>query len=122
LPEKSAALALFDSVVQRVVRLWAEFQHDGGVLYKIYELIRNDMGGEVSLEHAGLVTSTEQSAFTGSINRPDVLGEFARHAVHKGALPKRMFTTDECVAFIQAMVSKWIDKKYENAIRQGHSR
>jgi hypothetical protein len=119
LPEKSASLASFDPIVQRVVRLWAEFQHDGAVLFKIYELVRNDMGGEGALVHAGLVTDAAQSAFTGSINRADVLGEFARHAVPKGGPPKRTFGPNECVAFIKALVSTWISKKYEVAVQQG---
>jgi hypothetical protein len=71
------------------------------------------------LAQAGIVDDAQQSAFTGSINRADVLGEFARHAVQKGAPPKRTLSTQECIAFVNAMVSRWIAVRYEAAIKQG---
>lgn len=75
-------------------------------LYKIFEIVRNNVAG---LDKKGWVTSAELSAFTASANRPDVSGAQARHARMHGGPPKRTMTLMEARQMISVLATAWLD-------------
>ncbi|MFE3269738.1 hypothetical protein [Streptomyces sp. NPDC059215] len=78
-------------------------------LYKVYEIVRHNVGSDKALKGKGWVPDSDISAFTGSANRPDVSGSEARHARLPGAFPKRTMTLAEGEAFIRTLVVAWWD-------------
>jgi hypothetical protein len=76
-------LALADQDVRDVLRLLNVRELDAFAMYKVHEII----GGHRIVAN-GWATATQDSAFTASVNRPDVLGDAARHA--------RSETTEGC--------------------------
>ncbi|MFF4362966.1 hypothetical protein ACFY1U_35225 [Streptomyces sp. NPDC001351] len=78
-------------------------------LYKVYEIVRHNVGNDKALRAKGWVPDSDISAFTGSANRPDVSGSEARHARLPGASPKRTMKLTEGEAFIRTLVVAWWD-------------
>lgn len=80
-------------------------------LYKIYEVIRDDMGGGTGLIMSGLSEEKPMSAFTATANRPDVSGTDARHARMSGNPPRTAMTVDEARDYIRGLADRWIQTK-----------
>jgi hypothetical protein len=78
-------------------------------LYKVHEIVRDAMGGQIGLVNAGWVTKDDLSAFTASANRPDVTGPDARHARMSGGPPKRTMQIAEARDFIGRLLTTWLD-------------
>jgi hypothetical protein len=78
-------------------------------LYKVYEVLRHNVGGDTALKAKSWTSEPELRAFTGSANRPDVSGSEARHARMSGGLPKRAMTLSEGQDFIRRLVVAWWD-------------
>ncbi|MGW6962386.1 hypothetical protein [Streptomyces chartreusis] len=77
-------------------------------LYKVYEIVRHNVGDDKALKAKQWVSSGDLSAFTASANRPDVSGSDARHARPTGAgMPKRTMTLAEGQDFIRRLVVAW---------------
>ncbi|NEB01227.1 hypothetical protein [Streptomyces sp. SID13726] len=77
-------------------------------LYKVYEIVRGNVGGDKQLKATQWVSGGDLSAFTASANRPDVSGSEARHARATGTgLPKRTMTLAEGEAFVRSLVLAW---------------
>lgn len=77
-------------------------------LYKIYEVVR-EASRPRRITDLGWWTKAEESAFTGSANRPDVSGLEARHARVSGETPRSSVSLVEGRAQISRLVMSWID-------------
>lgn len=94
--------------VDEVLGLLARPELDWVVLFKIFEVIRDEVGGgNQGLVNAGLMTPQDQSAFTGSANHPAASGPDARHARQSGGAPKVTMTLAEGREFIRGVVNGW---------------
>lgn len=82
------ALAVSNPLVGEVLGRLAQPTLDWAVMWKIYEIIRSDVGGQEALFSAKLAEKTAVKAFTASANRPDVSGPSARHARLPGGRPR----------------------------------
>lgn len=100
-------LALSKPVVAEALQLMGTGDLDWPRLYKIYEVIRDDVGGESGLQ--GWATRNEISAFTGSANRPDVSGDDARHARASGPPPRRAISHSQGREFVAKLLHNWMD-------------
>jgi hypothetical protein len=78
-------------------------------LYKVYEIIRHDVGNDKALNAKVWVTDGDISAFTASANRPDISQSEARHARMPGEPPKRTMTLAQGEDFIRRLVVAWWD-------------
>jgi hypothetical protein len=95
-------IAREDAAVARALDLWNADRH-GVSVYKIFELIREDAGQEL----VRFASRAETSCFTGSVNRPDVLGDYARHEVMPGERPRQTMSREAAEAFIQGLLYRW---------------
>ncbi len=77
-------------------------------VYKVFELLRRSAGGkdESFCRRAGW-TDAQLNSFSGSLNRHDVLGVHARHAVAAGDPPRRTMTLNECRDAILRVMRQW---------------
>jgi hypothetical protein len=99
-PEVAETLAILGKPVPKL---------DWFDLYKIYEIIRDQVGSHVALNAKNWVAPADLRAFTASANRPDVSGLAARHARVSGAMPRHSISLDEARALITKLVRAWID-------------
>lgn len=101
-----------DETVQKVMRLSvASDSQDWAGLYRTYEVIRHDAGGDDRLALKGWSTKTQQERFRRSANSDAVSGDKARHAAGSHQPPKDPMTVSEACTFIDRLVSLWLAEK-----------
>lgn len=76
-------------------------------LYKIYEIIRDDVGGQKGLTKIG--NKTELNHFTQAAQSRELLGDKARHASKKYKPPTNKLTIDHATDIIVRLFKNWLD-------------
>jgi hypothetical protein len=103
------ALAGTNSDVGEVLDIMGQTEPLGWVeLYKVHEIIRDAIKPN-KIYKLKWVTKSDDRAFTGSADRPDVSGREARHARMPGLPPRRTMSIAEGRSFISNLVTKWLD-------------
>ena len=109
---KWVSLAKQDVNVAKVLNYLQTGSKDVVTLYKIFEIIRDDVGGQEFIANNGWSTLEEIKSFRGTANNPDVIGDKARHGfVGKHPLPKNPMSLDELKLFIRNLVKRWLEFK-----------
>jgi len=107
-----AQLAASDVAVKKAMRLHAE---DDAVcwvgLYRIYEVIEADAGGEAALGESGWTSGNDQKRFKHSANSVTVAGDDARHGKETQKPPKRPMSLQEAVAYVRHLMEAWLASK-----------
>jgi hypothetical protein len=80
-------------------------------LYKVYEIICKDVGGEKIIRENGWASRGKIELFTRTANSPDAIGDKARHGIQKNQPPQNPMTLNEAKALIQHLVKCWLDSK-----------
>jgi len=90
-----------------VGRVLSELSHEPTwvSLYRVYELIRDDVGQNGRL---GGVTRSQLDAFRASANRYDVSGRHARHSVPSGEPPRHTLTLVQSRELITRWAEAWL--------------
>lgn len=79
--------------------------------YKIFEIIRKDVGGEKNFSKIIGFSINEINRFKRSCQHPEAVGlKKSRHAVPKGEPPKKPMSLEEMKRFIKISLEKWILK------------
>jgi len=87
-----------------------------GNLWKVYEVIRDDMGGKrtgkAAILNRGWATPDELERFRG-VHYPSVFGDEARHGVDEVSPPPPSdpMPLPEAQAFVSRFLTLWIDSK-----------
>ncbi|MGD1712346.1 hypothetical protein [Dapis sp. BLCC M172] len=104
-----------DEQVKKVIHLLTSYEHDFINLYKIYDIIKDEVGGKKSKKIEGWVTREKFSVsdFTQTANHPDAIGYEARHGSNKQQPPKNPMSLSEAQNFIFNVIKKWLDWKIE---------
>jgi hypothetical protein len=76
-------------------------------LYKVHEIVRHSIMPK-KIYKLGWATKSDDRAFTGSADRPDVSGRDARHARMPGLPPRRTMSLAEGRSYISDLVTKWV--------------
>lgn len=100
-PDVAEALAILGAGVEQLN--WRDH------LYRVFEIIRHNVGGHDSLIAKSWASRQDIGAFTVSANSPQVSGEAARHARLNDGVPKRTMSLDEGRSFINRLVLAWLD-------------
>ena len=77
-------------------------------LYKIYEIVRDNVGGEQGLIAKNWVPEAEIKAFRASANLPALSGVEARHARRPPGTPKHTMTLHQARNMISGLVVAWL--------------
>jgi len=80
-------------------------------LYKAYEIIRDDVGGENEIVEKGWVKKSNITRFRRTAQNPEVLGDDARHARTKDEPPKKPMPLSEATSLIQTLLKNWLRSK-----------
>lgn len=83
-------------------------------LYKVYEIIKKDVGGDKTIKDNGWASIKKIERFTRTANSPDAIGDKARHGVQKNQPPKNPMSLSEAESLIRHLVKCWLASKIPN--------
>lgn len=107
-----AQLALADSSVAKAMRLLASADHKSWVgMYRLYEVIEVDVGGEQALKKSGWGSACDLKRFKHSANSVKVAGDAARHGKEVSAPPMHPMSCDEAAAYVNHVLQSWLSLK-----------
>ena len=103
-----ANLTCTSAVVSNVLR-WIGQPHLNYVaLYRIFEAIREDIGGNQALLDTGWISKSEQSRFTQTANSLDAVGDEARHGSASVRMPAKPMDMLEARPMILGVARRWL--------------
>ncbi len=103
------AIARHDTNVAKVLRLFGAGNHDWVSLYRIYEVIVNDVG---NIAEKGWTTKNEIERFKHTANSPGAIGDDARHGTEIPP-PKNPMLPSEAKSFVETIIHNWLRSKGE---------
>lgn len=103
-------LAQRDPSVRRALGLFAG-QPDPVNLYRVFEVIRADAGGENHIVGNGWTTQSQITRFRRTANSVSALGAEARHAVEATTPPADPMSQPEMQAFVTGLLEHWLASK-----------
>ncbi len=106
--------AMRDQSVAKALRLLAGDPNTWVGLYRIHEVIDNDLGGEHALIKKGWVGSRQLKRFKHSANSVAVGGDSARHGKELTVPPRDPMSLTEAQAYVRYILEAWLVSK--NAI------
>ena len=81
-------------------------------LYRLLEVIREDVGGDDQIDRNGWAKKDDINKFTGSANNSSVIGDEARHGTIDGSgQPSEIMTLREARRLVRNIVLQWIEAK-----------
>ena len=102
------------NVAEALTRFASGTALDWYQLWKVWEIIREDMGGRNAIVRHGWVTDDDIDAFRASVNDPAISGDGARHARHQRSNPPRSMTKKEAQQWLAGLLRPWIDWREQN--------
>jgi hypothetical protein len=114
-PPRSAVLlqlAAGDAAIAKVLRLLSAPDAMTWVgLYRIHEVIEDDVGGQHKLEKQGWGSADDLRRFKHSANSVQVGGDKSRHGKEPQVPPKNPMTLAEAEAYAKYIVQAWLTSK-----------
>lgn len=114
-PPRSAVLlrlAAGDTAIAKVLRLLSASDAMTWVgLYRIHEVIEDDVGGQHKLERQGWGSADDLRRFKHSANSVQVGGDKSRHGKEFQVPPKHPMTLAEAEAYAKYIVQAWLASK-----------
>jgi hypothetical protein len=101
-------LASQDIDVGKVLTLLSTGIFDWSNLYRIFEIIRSDAGGEDEIQKRGWATGAALTLFRRTSNHPEAAGLGARHGVMDAVPPVAPMDLEEAKALIVGLVHGWL--------------
>jgi len=105
------SIAKRDSNVAKVLRLFGIGTHDWISLYRVFEVIEEDVGGVSNIKKQGWAAEKAIKRFKHTANSPHILGDIARHGVEKTEPPKDPMSLSEARSFIEGIIHNWLRSK-----------
>ena len=107
-------VARHDVSVAMVLRLYGSGEHDWVGLYRIYEVIENDIGGVIKIVKNGWATNESIKLFKRTANSPGAIGDKSRHGLGATEPPKHPMKLSEAKSLVETIIHKWIRLKGKN--------
>lgn len=107
-----AKLMLTDAALAKAMRL--RDAQDAGTwvgLYRLYEVIKHDVGSERAMVSRSWTSKAQQDRFRHSSNSPDAAGDDARHGATNDEPPANPMTLEEARTFVEGILQAWLDEK-----------
>ncbi|MDW7972794.1 MAG: hypothetical protein RMI01_06285 [Thermodesulfovibrio sp.] len=83
-------------------------------LYKVYEIIRDDVGGEHQIVANNWATKNDLERFSRTAQSKDAIGDDARHASKKYTPPAKPMSFNEAKELKKRILIKWLNYKNIN--------
>lgn len=105
-------LAAADAAIAKVLRLLSAPDAMGWVgLYRIFEVIEGDVGGQHKLERQSWGSAADLKKFKHSANSVKVGGDKSRHGKEPQVPPKNPMTLPEAEGYVGYIVRAWLASK-----------
>ena len=104
-------LAMQDENAAKVLNYLNAGSDKIATLYKIYEIIKGDVGGKKSIRDNGWASMNQIDLFTRTANSPAAIGDKARHGVQSEQPPKNPMSSNEAKSLIIHIVKCWLHSK-----------
>ena len=105
-------LAAVDLAAAKVMRLFTSPEYRTRVgMYRIYEVIEADVGGESAFKRRAWRSTTDLRRFKHSANSISVAGDSARHGKEVGQPPRHPMSVDEAAAYLNDVLQLWLSSK-----------
>lgn len=107
--ESWVALAKHNKAIADALHFFCE--HTWFNLYKVYEIVADDVGGKREIIHNGWGTEQSLNRFTQTAQSRDTLGDDARHASEKYKPPQKPMSLPEARSLVASILENWIHSK-----------
>jgi len=101
-------LANSNEIVQKVLRLFGKGVNNWVSLYRVYEVIKHDMGGDANIVGKEWTTQRQIDRFRRTANSVVAAGDDSRHGVETNDPPQNPMSLPEAISFIEYLVHNWI--------------
>ena len=101
-------LALADHKVAKAMRLFGSREHDWVSLYRLYEVIEEDVGGINSIARHGWATRSSIRRFKHTANSPSATGDVSRHGREPADPPRDLMALSEARALVEVLLHNWL--------------
>ena len=102
-----------DENVAKVLRLFGIGHRNWVNLYRIYELVENDIGGISNIVKKGWATRKAIERFNHTANSPGAIGNESRHGKQTSQPPKDPMTLSEAKSLVETILHNWLRMKGE---------
>jgi len=102
-----------DPNVAKALRLFGAGTHDWVNLYRIYEVIENDVGSISNIVKKGWATRKAIERFKHTANSPGAIGDESRHGKQASKPPKAPMTLSEAKSLVETILHNWLRMKGE---------
>ena len=103
--------SLSNSALASALRVLAIGFVDWVMLYRLYEIIERDMGGQSSVIDQGWITRADLRRFKHTANTPSVAGPLARHGVDRAVPPRAPMSLGDAQALVGHIFQLWAAMK-----------
>ena len=107
------AVAQRDTDVAKALRLFGAGTHDWVNLYRIYEVVENDVGSISNIVKKGWATRKAIERFKHTANSPGAIGDESRHGKQASKPPKAPMTLSEAKSLVETVLHNWLRMKGE---------
>ncbi len=105
-------LSISEPSIAKVLRLLSALDaRSWSGLYRIFEVIEGDVGGQRRLEEKDWCSASDLDRFKHSANSVSVGGDAARHGTERHQPPKNPMTLSEAEAYVNFLVQGWFSSK-----------
>ena len=104
-------LAYSDENVREALRVFSLRDDPFMNLYKVFEIVRDDVGGVDAIAHHFGISKAKIKHFTGTANHSESIGRQSRHARSKGTPVKLPMSSGDARELIRSMMQGWITSK-----------
>jgi hypothetical protein len=104
-------LGLADPKVAKALRLLGTEEHDWVSLYRLYEVIEDDVGGLGNIARYGWATKASIRRFKHTANSPGAVGDASRHGKESTTSPPHPMDLGEARALVEVILHNWLRSK-----------
>lgn len=104
-------LGLNDQNVEKALRLLGTDEHNWVSLYRLYEVIEEDVGGLDWITNNGWATKTSIKRFKHTANSPGTVGDDSRHGKESTTPPPDPMDIGEARALVEVILHNWLRSK-----------
>lgn len=104
-------LGLTNQNVAKALRLYGSDEHNWVSLYRIYEVIEEDVGGLDKIINNGWATKSSIKRFKHTANSPSTVGDDSRHGKESSTPPSNPMDIGEARALVEFMLHNWLKSK-----------
>lgn len=104
-------LGLTDQNIAKALRLLGTDEHNWVSLYRLYEVIKEDVGGQRKIVNNGWATNTSINRFKHTANSPGAVGDDSRHGNESTTPPSDPMDIGEARALVEIILHNWLRSK-----------